>query len=150
MLEVVRAGHLTVVATPIGDRSMPVTRRFALLALVLGTVPVTVPAQEIAPLEPPASAAPRISVTTSEPSIDARPSGPRMETARAGVRALAPVVSRTAPAPMRRADSKQSRTYMILGGAALLGGAIIGDDVGSIIMLGGLGVGLYGLYLYLQ
>lgn len=39
---------------------------------------------------------------------------------------------------------------MIIGGAALLGGAIIGDDAGQIVMLGGLGVGLYGLYLHLQ
>lgn len=39
---------------------------------------------------------------------------------------------------------------MIIGGAALVGGAIVGDDVGTLIMLGGLGYGLYGLYLYLQ
>jgi len=127
---------------------MPVIRRFALL--VLAIAPVSVRAQQMTAVEPPVAAAPALRAAASEPSAAASLGGPRMETARAGVRALAPIEGRTAPAPMRRADTKQSRTYMILGGAALLGGAIIGDDVGSIIMLGGLGVGLYGLYLHLQ
>ena len=39
---------------------------------------------------------------------------------------------------------------MIVGGAAFLAGAIIGGDAGTIIMVGGAAVGLYGLYLYLQ
>lgn len=128
---------------------MPVTRRHALFALLLlATAPVAARAQEMVALDPTTALA--AGPATTAPAVDARLAGPRLATTRAGVHALAPVEARTAPAPMRRADSKQSRTYMILGGAALLGGAIIGDDVGSIIMLGGLGVGLYGLYLYLQ
>lgn len=39
---------------------------------------------------------------------------------------------------------------MIVGGAILLAGAIIGGDAGTIIMIGGAGIGIYGLYLYLQ
>ena len=39
---------------------------------------------------------------------------------------------------------------MILGGAIFLTGAIIGDDPGTIIMISGAAVGIYGLYLYLQ
>ena len=38
---------------------------------------------------------------------------------------------------------------MILGGAILLTGAIIGGDAGTIIMIGGGAVGIYGLYLQL-
>ena len=38
---------------------------------------------------------------------------------------------------------------MIVGGAALVVGAVIGDDAGTIVMLGGAGIGLYGLYLFL-
>ena len=38
---------------------------------------------------------------------------------------------------------------MILGGVALITGAIIGDTPGTIIMIGGAAVGLYGLYLQL-
>ena len=44
----------------------------------------------------------------------------------------------------------QSRALMIVGGAALIAGAIIGGDPGTIIMVGGAVIGLYGLYQYLQ
>lgn len=39
---------------------------------------------------------------------------------------------------------------MIVGGAIFLAGAIIGKDAGTIIMISGAAVGIYGLYLYLQ
>jgi hypothetical protein len=38
---------------------------------------------------------------------------------------------------------------MIVGGAALVVGAVIGGDAGTLVMLGGAGIGLYGLYLFL-
>ncbi|MFN8665987.1 MAG: hypothetical protein U0164_02185 [Gemmatimonadaceae bacterium] len=37
----------------------------------------------------------------------------------------------------------------IVGGAAFLGGVIIGGDAGTVIAVGGLGVGVYGLWLWL-
>jgi hypothetical protein len=43
-----------------------------------------------------------------------------------------------------------SQTLMIVGGAAFIAGAIIGDDAGTVMMVAGAGVGLYGLYLYLR
>ena len=45
---------------------------------------------------------------------------------------------------------RRSETLMIVGGAIFLAGAIIGDDAGTIIMISGAAVGIYGLYLYLQ
>jgi len=39
---------------------------------------------------------------------------------------------------------------MVVGGAAVLTGVIIGDDVGTVIAVGGALVGLYGLYEYLK
>ena len=45
---------------------------------------------------------------------------------------------------------KQGKIYMIVGGAAFIAGAVIGKDAGTIIMIGGAGIGIYGLYLYLQ
>jgi hypothetical protein len=39
---------------------------------------------------------------------------------------------------------------MIVGGAALITGALIGGDVGTIFMVGGAVMGLDGLYQYLQ
>lgn len=44
----------------------------------------------------------------------------------------------------------QSQTLMFVGGAMFLAGAIIGGDAGTIIMVGGAGIGLWGLYQYLQ
>jgi hypothetical protein len=49
-----------------------------------------------------------------------------------------------------RNNFSQSQVLMIVGGAALLTGLIIGDDAGTVLAVGGAGVGLYGLYRYLQ
>jgi hypothetical protein len=49
-----------------------------------------------------------------------------------------------------RQQLRRSETLMIVGGAIFVAGAIIGDDAGTIIMIGGAAVGIYGLYLYLQ
>ena len=66
-------------------------------------------------------------------------------------------VSRIAgvPAPARnpapfRADTKQNRAMMIVGGAAMLTGAVVGHDAGVLISVGGAVVFLWGLYQYLQ
>ena len=50
----------------------------------------------------------------------------------------------------RRAPENQARAMMIVGVAALIAGAIIGDTPGTIIMVGGTVVGLIGLYEYIQ
>jgi hypothetical protein len=44
----------------------------------------------------------------------------------------------------------QSRAMMIVGAAALVTGAVIGGDAGTLIMVGGAVIGLVGLYNYLQ
>jgi hypothetical protein len=44
---------------------------------------------------------------------------------------------------------KRSVAFMVVGGAALVVGAVIGDDAGTIVMLGGAAIGLYGLYRFL-
>lgn len=41
---------------------------------------------------------------------------------------------------------REGRTLAIVGGAALLAGALIGETPGTLMMVGGAGVGLYGLY----
>jgi hypothetical protein len=38
---------------------------------------------------------------------------------------------------------------MIVGGAALIGGLIVGDNAGTAIAVGGLVIGLLGLWTYL-
>jgi hypothetical protein len=55
-----------------------------------------------------------------------------------------------APSFQSRAGVGQSKAMMIVGFGGLVAGAIIGGDVGTIIMVGGAIIGLYGLYKYLQ
>jgi hypothetical protein len=77
-------------------------------------------------------------------------SGPTVLAARA---AMHPALHMDASVPQAldlRQRLRRSETLMIVGGAIFLAGAIIGDDAGTIIMIGGAGIGIYGLYLYLQ
>lgn len=53
------------------------------------------------------------------------------------------------PAPFR-ADTRQNRALMIVGGAGLLTGAVVGGDPGALISVGGAVVFLWGLYQYLN
>ena len=51
--------------------------------------------------------------------------------------------------PARRArDLAQGRTLMIVGGAAIVAGILVGGDGGTVLILGGVGIGAYGFYLY--
>jgi hypothetical protein len=52
-----------------------------------------------------------------------------------------------APLPRGASDSK---ALMIVGLAAVVAGIVVGDDAGTILILGGAGIGLYGLYKYMQ
>jgi hypothetical protein len=77
-------------------------------------------------------------------------SGPTILAARAAVR---PNLRMDAGIPRAldvRQQLRRSEKLMIVGGAILLAGAIIGGDAGTIIMIGGAGITIYGLYLYLQ
>ncbi len=61
--------------------------------------------------------------------------------------------SAAVPAPLPappRADTRQNRAMMIVGGAALLTGAVVGGDAGTLISVGGAVVFLFGLYQYLH
>ena len=75
-------------------------------------------------------------------------SGPRTKAAIAGI----DVRSNDAPlSPPVVASPRTTRgmALSIVGGAAFLGGVIIGGDAGTVIAVGGLGVGVYGLWLWL-
>lgn len=99
------------------------------------------------------SAAPAIdlrALTVTAPLIAARtaPLGASVN----GLRSAVHVRESLAPLSVnaQKANLGQSQALMIVGGAALIVGAVIGDDPGTIIMVGGAIVGLYGLYQYLQ
>ena len=75
--------------------------------------------------------------------------GPTREALSVGVR---PAMSQTtAPAAAKGgAGLGQPEAMMIVGGAAILVGAVIGGNAGDIFMVGGAVVGLFGLYKYIQ
>lgn len=97
-------------------------------------------------VEQPAPAAPAAAREASVPDALSR------DGLRAGVRAPIAHEATTSVNEMvaQRSGLSQGQVLMIVGGAALLTGAIIGDDAGTLIMIGGAGIGLWGLYLYLQ
>ena len=74
--------------------------------------------------------------------------GPTTSTLSVAVRNSIPADA--APAPRGNAGLGQNEALMIVGGAAILVGAIVGGDAGDFFMIGGAVVGLYGLYKYLQ
>jgi hypothetical protein len=86
-------------------------------------------------------------VATSEPATP-QVAGPTLDGATAGFHRTAQVAR--GPVTVAAARANNSTALMIVGGAAFLAGAIISGDAGTIIMVGGAAVGLYGLYLYLQ
>jgi hypothetical protein len=73
--------------------------------------------------------------------------GPSTSSARVAAHAIS--TSSDAPAVFQNKKPKRSVALMIVGGAALIVGAVIGDDAGTIVMLGGAAIGLYGLYRFL-
>ena len=122
----------------------------ALLACAVVAMPSVSRAQSLsADQSSPAPALAPATVVTA--SVNAPTAGPTLDGATVGIRHAAEQSAATptnaTPAP-RRGD--QPTALMIVGGAAFLAGAIIGGDAGTIIMVGGAAVGLYGLYLYLQ
>jgi hypothetical protein len=102
-------------------------------------------AQEITTQQP-SQPSPAAVVTASVQA----PVGPTLDAATVGIHrdATQSATTPTNATPVRRGD--QPTALMIVGGVAFLAGAIIGGDAGTIIMVGGAAVGLYGLYLYLQ
>jgi len=86
------------------------------------------------------------------PSVTVAPApvtsmAPTQAAATVGVRAFS-AAPRVAPAPVP--SSGNSPAMMIVGGVALLVGAVIGGDSGTIIMVGGGVLGLFGLWNYLR
>lgn len=76
------------------------------------------------------------------------PAGPTRDAATVAVRR--PVTTdMAAPQPAARGHDRGT-ALMIVGGAAVLTGIVIGNGAGYAISVAGAVVGLYGLYLYLQ
>jgi len=48
----------------------------------------------------------------------------------------------------RRMGRREGRVFALVGGAAVISGVLIGGDAGTVIAIGGAGLGLYGLYIW--
>ena len=91
---------------------------------------------------------PAVSPSVASDSLADAPVGPAIQNVSVAFR---PAGTAAATAmPLQTARQRRSVTLMIIGGGMLLGGLIIGDDAGTVIAVGGLVVGLIGLYQYLQ
>ncbi|MEP6618500.1 MAG: hypothetical protein ABJE47_04265 [bacterium] len=88
-------------------------------------------------------------VADSGATVTAAPVGPTVTAAAVGVRHASPSQEMSAAAP-KSGGYGQSVSLMVVGGAAVLTGLIIGNSAGYAISVGGAVVGLIGLYQYLQ
>ena len=88
------------------------------------------------------------SATSTTPSPEVV-RGPSLSSARVASHAVSTKGGAPAPLLQNRSSNRNSVALMIVGGAALVVGAVIGDDPGTLVMLGGAAIGLYGLYLFL-
>jgi hypothetical protein len=77
-------------------------------------------------------------------------SSPTNANASVGIQRVSSSVDVNAAAPVPQGSVGRNPAMMIVGGVALIAGAVIGGDSGTIIMIGGGILGLYGLWQYLK
>jgi hypothetical protein len=79
--------------------------------------------------------------------------GPTLQAAAVGFRASEVKVdasTKVTAAPLIRRHQGQDVALMAVGVGAMIAGALIGDTPGTIIIIGGAAMALYGLYHYLE
>ncbi len=95
-------------------------------------------------------------VSVAAPGLSAQslteraPEGPTIQAARAGITASSAAASVANHDQQLETPSRESAALMIVGGAALLAGLLIGGGAGTAIAVGGALVGLYGLWMYVR
>lgn len=115
-----------------------------LLAVMAATTAGAQDARQTADAQAPAGAA---VVKDSAAPLAVVPAGPTLNRAAAGVRVTRTDAPPPAPQP---AETRQNKAMLVVGAAGLIVGAIIGDTAGTLIMVGGAVIGLFGLYKYLE
>ncbi|HEU4746981.1 MAG TPA: hypothetical protein VFS56_00660 [Gemmatimonadaceae bacterium] len=76
--------------------------------------------------------------------------GPTVQSAAVGFRATTDDNRPLKTAQVLRRGAGQDVALMVVGVGAMIAGAIIGDTAGTIILIGGAAMALYGLYNYLE
>lgn len=119
---------------------MHVRVRLVVLALFALIMPSPAAAQDAATAQPTPHVAPQ----------PQRAAGPTVDGTATAFRVVANESDFDAAEMQRRQSAGKPVALMIVGGAAILVGAVIGDAPGTLFMVGGAVALLYGLYLYLQ
>jgi hypothetical protein len=125
---------------------LPLARASLALVLLAPALSAQAAVQEpaTAPVTAPAPVAP---VDSSAPA----PRGPTQEAARVGAQRPAEGGALEENAPRRGGPGfGRAEALMIVGGAAVVIGLIIGDGAGNALAFGGAVAGLFGLYQYLR
>ncbi len=141
-------------------RTRNISRLGAALAFAsLALVPMTMQAQvssantgERAPVAlqqqvAPSVAAPQVSPPSVPAAVSVAPLGAQPRGVALGLHRVAADSATPPPAP---ADNDRGNTgLMLAGAAAMIVGAVVGDDAGTLIIVGGAVIGFYGLYRFL-
>ena len=98
----------------------------------------------------PDAAVAEIAPVVAPPVPDAPAAGPTMASATLGYSSASEASTEMTWNNQQRAKNSSGPVLAIVGGAALIGGLLIGDDAGTAIAVGGLIMGLIGLYLWLK
>jgi hypothetical protein len=128
-------------------------RRATVMAAVLALAVPVMQVRAQAMTDAPARAASPMVVDVAAPSVDAVAPATPASVALAGAVALREVRRDLSRGPALAAGGGgigRPEALMLIGVAAIVGGELVGGTGGHIVSLGGLAVGLYGLYLFLE
>ncbi len=110
---------------------------------------LVIAAAALAVVSPAALAVAQTPAAKAEPAQSRAAAGPTVSASAVGIRRAAPAPAMPAAAE-RRLGAGRNVALMVVGGAALIIGLIIGHAEGAIIAVAGAVVGLYGLYNFIQ
>lgn len=91
--------------------------------------------------------------SSAQQSAQLAPQGPTIQAAAVGFRvndARADATTKTTAAPIVRRNQGQDVALMVVGVGAMIAGALIAGTAGTIIIIGGAAMALFGLYHYLE
>lgn len=124
-----------------GFTSQAASQNDAVVSPSVSTTPSLAPSDQNAPAP---SVAPAAVVT--------EPVGPTESASRAGIAPLSSKDANTQMMPMvdQHMGAGQNIALMVVGGAALVTGLLIGGGAGAAVAIGGAAIGLVGLYGYVK
>jgi hypothetical protein len=92
-------------------------------------------------------------VSSAQQSSQLTPQGPTIQSAAVGFRVNETKVdasTKVTSSPVLQRHSGQDVALMVVGVGAMIAGALVGNTAGTIIIIGGAGMALFGLYHYLE